>query len=567
VAGLAGDRGRDEDGRVTDPYADLPYDAWMLRLLGPLRAGFRFVNRWLTIPAVDHGLGPLLGTPVTGSMLVLRTTGHRTGLARRAPLGYAVHDGRIVVCAGYGRGCHWFRNALADPEVQVALPGAVLAGRAEEITDPEDRRRAFRAVAAALGVIGRATMGDVGRADDARIDELADHFPLLAITLTGVLPGPYDPGGTFWRVPLAATAAGAALLLARRPARTAAVGVPALVAGAGVAYAKRRIDSYVDPHAARVTAAGYIEKRVRVGDVDLCYVEGPDNGAPLVLLHAQFMDWFDYSRVLPALSLRFHVYDVDYPGHGGTGTPSDYPMTADRIGADLATFLTQVVGEAAYVTGNSSGGLLAAWLAANRPELVRAVVLEDPPLFASEYPRIRRTIADRAFATSAKAVREGGVDDFLSYWIDNSSAFFARYVFPGAGRVLGWAVDEFHRARPGEPVDLGVIPNDTVRLMLRGMSRYDPRFGAAFHDGTWNRGFDHAEALSRIACPALLVQAEFSVTDDGVLAGAMTREDAERAMSLLARGSYRKVDAGHVIHLEAPQTFVELVEGFLLDLP
>jgi deazaflavin-dependent oxidoreductase (nitroreductase family) len=207
---------------MTNQYAHLPYDPWMLRLLGPLRAGFRLANRWLAVPMVNRGLGPLLGTPLTGSILVLRTTGRKTGLVREVPLGYSVLDGRIVVIAGYGRTCHWFRNALANPQVQVSLPGAVLAGHAEEITDPVNRRRAFRALAAALGVIGRATLGHVEEADDARVDQLADSFPLLAVTPTGVLPGPYEPGGTFWRIPLTATVAGgAALLLARGHARAA----------------------------------------------------------------------------------------------------------------------------------------------------------------------------------------------------------------------------------------------------------------------------------------------------------------------------------------------------------
>jgi hypothetical protein len=49
-------------------------------------------------------------------------------------------------------------------------------------------------------------------ADDARIDELVAGFPLLAVTPTEVLPGPYDPDGSFWRIPLGATVIGAALL-------------------------------------------------------------------------------------------------------------------------------------------------------------------------------------------------------------------------------------------------------------------------------------------------------------------------------------------------------------------
>ena len=152
-----------------------------------------------------------------------------------------------------------------------------------------------------------------------------------------------------------------------------------------------------DAWKARVAAAGCTAKTARIGDVDLAYAEGPDNGPPLLLLHAQHMDRHSYSRVLPALVKRFHVFAVDYPAHGITVVPEGYPMTADRIGADLASFIETTIGAPAYVTGNSSGGLLTAWVAANRPDLVRAIVLEDPPLFAAEYPRSRpRSSTDRS---------------------------------------------------------------------------------------------------------------------------------------------------------------------------
>jgi deazaflavin-dependent oxidoreductase (nitroreductase family) len=192
----------------------LPYDPWLQGLLTPLRQGFRTANRWVTGPIYRTGLGPLLSNPLTGSILVLRTTGRKTGLIREAPLGYAIVDGRVVVVAGYGRDCHWFRNALAHPQVEIALPGAVLAGHAEEITDPELQRRAFRAALSAMGAVGKVTLGDVEAADDARIDELVAELPLLAVTPTEVLPGPYDPDGHFWRIPLGATLLGAALVAA-----------------------------------------------------------------------------------------------------------------------------------------------------------------------------------------------------------------------------------------------------------------------------------------------------------------------------------------------------------------
>jgi hypothetical protein len=112
-------------------------------------------------------------------------------------------DGRVIVVAGYGRATHWFRNAVAHPDVELVLPGAVLSGRAQEITDPDERRRAFRAVVLAEGVVGRLTVGDVATASDERVDELATGLPVLAITVTGMLPGPFDPGGRYWRYALA----------------------------------------------------------------------------------------------------------------------------------------------------------------------------------------------------------------------------------------------------------------------------------------------------------------------------------------------------------------------------
>jgi deazaflavin-dependent oxidoreductase (nitroreductase family) len=199
----------------------------------PLRRAFRLLNRWFTVPVIRHGLGPLLGTPMTGSILLLRTRGRRTGLIREAPLGYAVLDGRVVVIAGYGTGTHWLLNALAEPQVEMVLPGATLAGRAELVRDPGQRRDAFRAAIAAMGVVGRVTVGDLGRASDERIDELSAALPVLAITPTGVRSGPYDPGGSFWRIPLAATAAGVVALWCRRRERSARMNLGAGAAPSG----------------------------------------------------------------------------------------------------------------------------------------------------------------------------------------------------------------------------------------------------------------------------------------------------------------------------------------------
>lgn len=339
-------------------------------------------------------------------------------------------------------------------------------------------------------------------------------------------------------------------------------GVVMLSLGGGCALAQGAGGD--DPYHAKVAAAGYVHRTAQVNGVALSYREGPDNGPPLVLLHAQFLDWYSYSRVLPDLAKNYHVYDIDYPGHGATRTAPDYPMTANRIGADLGDFIKQTIGKPVFVTGNSSGGLLAAWLAANRPALVRKAMLEDPPLFASEYPAIKRTVAYKAFATSHSAATKDHPADFLGYWIEHSKPFFNRYAGPGAAILLTQAVSIYRRNHPGEPVELSLLAsrNPTVFMLVRGLSSYDPRFGAAFYDGSWNRGFDHAAALAKIQCPVLLMQANWAITEEGLLDGAMTKEQADGAMSKLKYGTYQRVDASHVVNVERPEVWLEAVGNF-----
>jgi hypothetical protein len=111
-----------------------------------------------------------------------------------------VIEGRVVVAAGYGRSAHWFLNALVDPQVEMLLPGALLAGLAEEITEPDQRRAAFRTLVKSMGVVGRLALGDVRAKSDAEVDMLAVAFPILAITPTAVRLGPFDPGGVGTRI-------------------------------------------------------------------------------------------------------------------------------------------------------------------------------------------------------------------------------------------------------------------------------------------------------------------------------------------------------------------------------
>lgn len=78
------------------------------------------------------GLGPIIGKLI----LLLTTTGRKTGLKRITPLQYEEINGRYYLGAARGLKADWVRNIQADPQVEVRVRALNFQGQAEVITDP-----------------------------------------------------------------------------------------------------------------------------------------------------------------------------------------------------------------------------------------------------------------------------------------------------------------------------------------------------------------------------------------------------------------------------------------------
>ena len=82
-------------------------------------------------------------------VLLLTTTGRRTGKWRTAPLGYLADDGRFVVIASFGGSdVHpaWYLNLVASPEVEVQLRGSARQPMRARTAAPEERERLWPTV-------------------------------------------------------------------------------------------------------------------------------------------------------------------------------------------------------------------------------------------------------------------------------------------------------------------------------------------------------------------------------------------------------------------------------------
>jgi len=94
----------------------------------PLRPpGVRVVKFLYTI-----GLGPIVGRLV----LLLTTTGRKSGLPRVTALQYEEVDGAIYLGSSKGTHADWFQNLVANPCVSVRVKTRQFSGIAEPVTDP-----------------------------------------------------------------------------------------------------------------------------------------------------------------------------------------------------------------------------------------------------------------------------------------------------------------------------------------------------------------------------------------------------------------------------------------------
>jgi deazaflavin-dependent oxidoreductase (nitroreductase family) len=78
------------------------------------------------------GLGPIVGKII----LLLTTTGRKSGQKRITPLQYEEIDGKYFLGSARGTKSDWYRNIEADGRVEVRVKKRRFRGVAETVTDP-----------------------------------------------------------------------------------------------------------------------------------------------------------------------------------------------------------------------------------------------------------------------------------------------------------------------------------------------------------------------------------------------------------------------------------------------
>ena len=246
--------------------------------------------------------------------------------------------------------------------------------------------------------------------------------------------------------------------------------------------------------------------------------ERAGSGAPIVLVHGLMGRGSTWSRQSPWLARYGTVYTYDAPWHRGRDVVDEHSISTERFVADLADAVTEL-GRPVTIVGHSMGGLHGWCLAAVRPELVSALVVEDmAPDFRG------RTTGPWEPWVHELPVEFPTREAILATFGDVAGRYFTEAFDRTA---TGWRL----HGRPERWIEIAA------------------QWGAR---DFWSQG-------RAVRAPGLLIAAAQSVTPPGQM----------RLMHATGvRTDYARVEgAGHLVHDDAPGAYRATVEAFLGSLP
>ena len=201
-----------------------------------------------------------------------------------------------------------------------------------------------------------------------------------------------------------------------------------------------------------------VDRFVRVGDLNLHYLEWGEAGAPpVIMVHGLSGNAHNFDNLAPHFAARYHVISVDVRGRGDSDWAADANYSNDAYIADLEG-LRQALGfERMSLVGTSLGGRISMTYAGAYPDRVERTVLNDigPQIDPRGGERIATTTRDAVttFETMEEVIawhREQRVGfSSLSDADQRTVAGHAVKALPDGGYT--WKMDPAVRTDPRRP--------------------------------------------------------------------------------------------------------------------
>lgn len=265
-------------------------------------------------------------------------------------------------------------------------------------------------------------------------------------------------------------------------------------------------------------------------------------GSPMVLVHGLGGMSQNWLAVGPALATRHRVLAPDLVGFGTTPPAGRRSTIAGNLVA-LRRFVEQL-GEPATLVGNSMGGLLSGFLAAERPDLVERLILVDPACPNPRYIGVSAVVvaflaAAMAPGTSARYLQRRAERLGAEGMVRTTLALVCadpKTLSPGLVEAHVQVTRRRMEVMPWSEHALIEAARSLVRVLIRRKRYY--------------------EVMSRVKAPTLLVQG----TEDRLVPIASVRN----LLRTRPDWDFELLDGvGHVPMMEVPERFLAVVEGWI----
>ena len=148
--------------------------------LNTLRRVFHAMNPFMVF-LLKIGLGWTMNIwpAVSGRIMVIKHRGRKSGREYLTPVNYAVVEGEIYCTAGFGAGSDWYRNMLANPEIELWLPEGKRKAHAEDISNSPNRLFLLRQVIIGSGFAGPLFGINQKKLNDEQLDAVSKEYRLV----------------------------------------------------------------------------------------------------------------------------------------------------------------------------------------------------------------------------------------------------------------------------------------------------------------------------------------------------------------------------------------------------
>ena len=262
-----------------------------------------------------------------------------------------------------------------------------------------------------------------------------------------------------------------------------------------------------------------VSKYALANGAKLHYREYSTSGQPLLFIHGITSSHNSWGLIPNEFIPDHNVISLDLRGHGLSEKPDHGYSWREDYAEDISDFISTLFNQPAVLVGHSLGASVSAAVAEKTPDLVEALILEDPPVFAhDDFEAIQLRFSETIETKRLKSL------DRVNYFMETM---------------------EISRENAEiQSKNLEMMSENVILELLKGGTTYDSR-----------------SVVPKISCPVLIVLGA------PALGGVVELSSRDLLASLLPKSKILEwTEVGHGIHSDKPKKFLSEIRSFLASI-